>query len=173
VLDAVRLIARGEPMTKLPREAVLSVSRGCQILVDQGIAMRPFAEDTRQLVGSLRTAVGNAHTRVLSFVDSPQRGVLTEEYEDERYTPPDNGALVLAVSDLCSGGPRGAAREGDPREWLMLANAIHDAGSSLVVLNPYPPVRWPGALLGRIPIVHWDRSTDVAGVRRTRRRSRR
>jgi hypothetical protein len=99
--------------------------------------------------------------------------VLTESYDDETYSPPENGALVLAVSDLCRGGPGGAIRQAEPADWLKLARIVRDAGSTLVVLNPYPRERWPAQVAEQITVVYWDRSTRTADVRRTRRRTRR
>jgi hypothetical protein len=173
LLEAVERIARGEPLRDIPRDMVQSVSKGCQVLIDAGAGMRPFARDTRQLADAVRKAVGAYHTRVLTFVDSPLRGVLTETYDDETYAPPENGALVLAVSDLCRGGPRSAIRQAEPADWLKLARIVRDAGSALVVLNPYPCERWPAQVTERVPVVYWDRSTRAADVRRTRRRTRR
>jgi hypothetical protein len=173
LLEAVELIARGEPLRDIPREMMQSVSKGCQVLIDTGAGMRPFARDTRQFAGAVRKAVGAYHTRVLTFVDSPLCGVLTETYDDEAYAPPENGALVLAVSDLCRGGPGSAIRHAEPADWLKLARIVRDAGSALVVLNPYPCERWPAQVTERIPVVYWDRSARTADVRRTRRRTRR
>lgn len=172
ILEAVQLIATGQAWRELPFEKIQSVSKGCQILVDTGLGMQPFAADTRQLVRSIRRAVGAEHVRVLTFVDCPSRGVLSETYNDERYRPPDNGATVVAISDLCFGGPRSAIRDAEPEDWLHVAKLVRDAASSLIVLNPYPPDRWPVLLATRIPIVHWHRTTRSSDVRRTRRRFR-
>lgn len=173
VFEAVEVMARGEPLHDLPREKVQSVSKGCQMLIDTGAGMRPFAHDTRQLAGAVRKAVGDCHTRVLTFVDSPLPGVLTQAYDDEVYSPPENGALVLAVSDLCSGGPGSAIRQAEPADWVKVARIIRDAGGMLVVLNPYPRERWPVQVTEQVPVVYWDRSTRSADVRRARRRVRR
>jgi hypothetical protein len=172
VLQAVNMIARGDALHDLPREKIQSVSKGCQILLDTGIGMQPFATDGRQLTRSLRKAVGTGHTELLTFVDCPTGGVMTEQYRDETYVPPRNGSMVLAISDLCQGGPRSAIREAESEDWLTAAKSIQDAGSSLVVLNPYPSVRWPTLIAGQIPIVYWDTATKAADVRRTRRRFR-
>jgi hypothetical protein len=172
VLEAVELIARAEPMHSFPREKVQSVSKGCQVLIDMGIGMRPFTRDAWQLVSAVRKAVGAYHTRVLTVVDSPLDGVLTETNDDEPYAPPENGALVLAVTDLCLGGPGSAIRKAEPADWLKFARIVRDAGSMLVVLNPYPPERWPARVAEQVPTVYWDRSTRAADVRRTRRRTR-
>ena len=172
VLQAVNMIARGDPLHDLPVERIQSVSKGCQILLDTGIGMQPFANDGRQLTRSLRKAIGTGHTQLLTFVDCPIGGVMTEQYRDEAYVPPRNDAMVVAITDLCQGGPRGAIREAEPEDWLSVAKSIQDAGSSLVVLNPYPPARWPMAVAGQIPVVYWDTATKAADVRRTRRRFR-
>jgi hypothetical protein len=135
--------------------------------------MQPFASDTRQLVRSLRRAIGAEHVWVLTFADCPSRGVLSELYKDEPYRPPDNGATVVAISDLCCGGPRAAIREAEPEAWLPIAKMVRDAAASFIVFNPYPPDRWPSSLVNSIPIVHWHGATRSADVRRTRRRFRR
>jgi hypothetical protein len=169
VAATVELIARACPLQEPPREMNPSVSKGCQLLIDTGIGMRPFGEDALQLTSAIRHAVGGSHTSVFTFVDCPSNGVLNEKYESSTYTPPANGAVVLVVSDLCRGGPRGAIREADPADWLVVAKRIRDAGSSLVVLNPYPPDRWPNVIVERIPVLYWDRTTQTSAVRRARR----
>jgi hypothetical protein len=170
--EAVELIARGSPLADMPREVVTSVAKGCQVLIDMGTGMRPFARDARALADSVRRAIGAEHTWILTFVDCPTQGVMTEDYRDCAYLPPENGGLVLALSDLCCGGARGMIREAEPEDWLTVAKRIRDAGSQLVVFNPYPPGRWPKAVVDHVPIVYWDRTTRTADVRRTRRRVR-
>jgi hypothetical protein len=172
IVEAVRLAATGEGWRDLPMEKIQSVSKGCQMLVDAGIGMQPFIADTRQMVRSMSKVVGARHVSVQTFVDCPSRGVLLQAYQDEAYRAPDNGAMVVALSDLCAGGPRAAIREAGPEEWLPVAKFIRDAGSMLVVLNPYPPDRWPARLAGRFPIIYWHASTRLADVRKTRRRFR-
>jgi hypothetical protein len=172
IVEALQLIARGEGWRELPVEKIQSVSKGCQVLVDAGLGMQPFASDTRQIVRSLRRTVGAKHVRVLTFVDCPTGGVLSDIYKDDVYRPPDNGATVVAISDLCAGGPRAAIRDAEPEAWLSVAKQVRDAASAFIVLNPYPPDRWPTSLVGRIPIVHWHRATRSADVRKARRRFR-
>jgi hypothetical protein len=169
VLEAVAQLARGEAVRDLPRERIQSVSKGCHILIDTGVGMQPFARDCRQVVESIRRAVGNDKARTFTFVDCPAKGVVTEGYEDVGYRAPQNGAVVVAISDLIRGGPRSALREAEPEDWLSVAKAIHDAGSLLIVLNPYAQTRWPSALSSIVPIIYWDQSTRAATVRRTRR----
>jgi hypothetical protein len=169
ILETVELIARGRSLEHPPREVISSVSKGCHVLIDLGVGMQPFAEDALQLVNSVKRSVGSDHTKVFTFVDCPSLGVLTESFEDTRYFPPENGAIVLALSDLCNGGPRVAMRDATPADWLTVAKRIRDAGSALVILNPYPPARWPASIAERIPILFWDRSTRTASVRRARR----
>lgn len=124
------------------------------------------------MVRSFRGGVGSENVRVLTFVDCPTRGVLSETYKDEAYRAPENGATVVAITDLCSGGPRAAIREAEPQAWLDIAKRVRDAAASFIVLNPYPPDRWPASLAHRVAIVHWHAATRSADVRRTRRRFR-
>jgi hypothetical protein len=148
VLEAVEVIARGEALQELPAERIQSVSRGCQVLIDTGLGMQPFASDCRQIARSIRRSVGAEHTRVLTFADCPKTGVMTENYSDAEYAAPENGAMVVALSDLCRGGPRGAIREAEPEDWLAVVRAIRDAGSSLAWISTenYSPKREPGFL---------------------------
>jgi hypothetical protein len=169
ILEAVDLFARGAPLLDLPAVKIRGVSKGCQVLVDAGLGMQPFASDTGQIVGALRKAVGSEHTRVLTFIDCPTMGVMTESFGDTHYTPPDNGAMVIALTDICSGGPRSAIREAEPEDWLTVAKRIRDAGSDLLILNPYLPDRWPARVRERVAVVHWDLSTRAVDVRQTRR----
>jgi len=171
ILEAVDLFARGAPLLDLPSLKIRGVSKGCQVLVDGGLGMQPFTNDTRQIVGAIRKAVGSEHTRVLTFIDCPTTGVMTETFGDMHYTPPDNGAMVLALTDICSGGPRSAIREAEPEDWLTVAKRIRDAGSDLLILNPYPPDRWPAQVRDRVAVLHWDTSTKAVDVRQTRRRT--
>jgi hypothetical protein len=171
ILEAVDLFARGAPLLNLPALKMRGISKGCQVLVDAGLGMQPFANDTGQLVRAIRKAVGFEHTRVLTFIDSPTTGVMTESFGDMHYTPPDNGAMVLALTDICCGGPRSAIREAVPEDWLTVAKRIRDAGSDLLILNPYPPDRWPAQVKDRIAVVHWDISTRAVDVRQIRRRT--
>src|SRR5262245_58484805 len=169
IIETVAMIARGRSLQDAPRQVIPSVSKGCHVLIDTGVGMQPFTEDTFQLVTAVRRTVGFAHTSVFTFMDCPTTGVLTETYEDSAYMPPENGCVVLALTDLCRAGPIGAVPEADLSDWLLVARRIRVTGSSLVVLNPYPPDRWPSELRRRIPILYWDRSTRTAAVRRIRR----
>ena len=171
ILEAVDLVARGAPLLDLPSLKIRGVSKGCHVLVDAGLGMQPFANDTAQIVNAIRKAVGSEHTRVLTFIDCPTTGVMTETFGDTQYTPPDNGAMVLALTDICSGGPRSAIRDAEPEDWLAVAKRIRDAGSDLLILNPYPPDRWPAQVKDRVAVVHWDTSTKAMDVRQARRRT--
>jgi hypothetical protein len=63
-----------------------------------------------------------------------------------------------------------AMREAEAEDWLTVAKRVRDAGSDLLILNPYLPDRWPARVKDRVAVVHWDTSTRAADVRQTRRR---
>jgi hypothetical protein len=170
LLAAVELFARQLPLQDLPRMKISSVSRGCQVLIDSGVGMQPFASDVQRLLSSINSAIGREHTTVLTFVDCPATGVMDRDFREGHYQPPANGAVVIAISDLYSGGPRGAIREAEPEDWVSVQKAVRAAGTTLLVFTPYPPERWLAGLLQQMAIVYWDTRTKVFDVRYTRRR---
>jgi hypothetical protein len=170
ILEVVDLLARGQPLEKLPREKIQTLSQGCHILVDYGIGMQPFTRDTEQLITSINKVAGEEHTQVFTFVDSPLNGVLTKDMEDIDYEPPGNDASVLAITDFGAGSPRGLDWETRLQDWLILASRVYKTNSSFVVLNPYISKRWPPQLIEELQIVYWDRQTKASDVRQSRRK---
>jgi len=166
---ATEAIARLQPLVRPPRERVRTTSRGCQLLIDIGIGMRPYARDTEVMIKSMKRVAGKQRVHVLRFVDSPINGVIDENGRDVPYTPPDTASVVLALTDAYCGGPLSALRSGVAKDWLATAAIAHDANSKLVILNPYKPERWIPALRRKLVMVYWDRRTQVGDLRRLRK----
>jgi hypothetical protein len=170
-LDIERLVrhlaARDFPrqLPVLPRP---SLFRGVQLLVDVGTAMVPFRRDVAVLADLVTVVVGRASVDRQYFADSPLNGIGPGARWTwyERYVPPAPGTPVLVVSDLGIGGPLGNTARSTPEEWAALVDVLGRRGSPLVALVPYPRSRWPGELVGRLPIVAWDRRTSLTHVRR-------
>jgi hypothetical protein len=79
---------------------------------------------------------------------------------------------VIALTDLGLGCPDEAAS--DPVEsWLTLESTLRRAGCPLIGVVPYPASRWPTAIARAIPLIEWDRRTNVCAVLRALRSGRR
>ena len=64
-IDMERLVdalAACRPVTELPRERILSLGRGIELLVDRGDNLMPFARDMRDLQRQLQLVVGRDRT---------------------------------------------------------------------------------------------------------------
>jgi hypothetical protein len=151
----------------LPTSPGRSLVRGAQLLVDVGPAMGPFRRDVEQLAAMAVDTIGHPGVRRLHFADSPLRGVGTGARRtwSRAYVPPAPGTPVLVLSELGIGGPVGHHAAATPEEWLLLHELLERRGSPFVALVPYPPARWPRPLVGRVPIVTWDRGTTLVQVR--------
>jgi hypothetical protein len=60
-------------------------------------------------------------------------------------------------------------------EWLAFVSMVRHAGCAVTALVPYTKDRWPRALERVLPMICWDRSSDVRSVlriARARQRSR-
>ena len=82
VVRAAESIAKGQPLVRPPREWVRTTSRGCQLLIDTGIGMRPYAHDTELFIRSMTRVAGIERVHTFRFVDSPLNGVQTEDGEN-------------------------------------------------------------------------------------------
>ncbi|HKB11870.1 MAG TPA: hypothetical protein VKD69_14505 [Vicinamibacterales bacterium] len=171
--DIDRLIERlsnGQPVTEVPRRQSFSLRRGMQLLVDVGENLMPFDRDVRALAHDLLAVVGRDRSRVLYFAGCPTLGAGPAARSSWRpYEAPPPGTPIVLVTDL--GIARGAAGRSAVAEatWLafvMLARA-HDC--PVVVFNPYPPPRWPAALLRQVRVLQWDRGTTAATAHRVSR----
>ena len=163
--QAVKILSSGRPLTEVPRLPARTLARGGQILVDMGTAMDPFARDRYALAELIRSVTGRDRTPVVLFGGAPRAARADDDAWDP-YLPPEPRTPVIALTNLCIGGPSGTAREGSPMSWLRVADDLRRRGSPLLAIVPYPPARWPTMLRGRMTILRWDRQTTLAEVRR-------
>src|SRR5262249_19346246 len=125
VAAIVDVLARREAVERLPREARPTLRFGVQVLVDLGLAMQPFARDQVQVIAQVRDICGPQRTSVLSFADSPTRGVGPGPRPTwRRYDPPEHGTRVLVLSDCGLSGPALHAQRSRPDEWRLLADQL-------------------------------------------------
>lgn len=161
----VDLLARLQVVEHLPREARPTLRFGVQVLVDLGLAMRPFAGDQAQVVAQVRTAVGTQRTSVRYFSDAPGRGAGPGPRRTWRtYEPPEHGTRVLVLSDFGLGGPRLDGHRSQPEEWRRLVGDLRRLECDAVGLLPVPADRWPPWLSALMPLICWDRTTTVGKI---------
>lgn len=156
----VERIARGIPITDIPRLPRPSLFRGVYVLVDVNLAMEPFANDQRKLLDSLRELVGQSMAEVNWYDSFPARCGPGAAGSWKPFAPPHRGTPVLVLGDLGIG----ALAEELEAQWLDLARFLARRDSRLVALVPYPEDRWPAALVEVLNMVVWDRSTSITDI---------
>ncbi len=163
---AVEAVARGELLDVLPQLTRWSLSRGVQLLLDDGAGMEPFRQDAREVAQALRCLVGRSAVKELRFEASPALGVADTVFTPSRpYVPPEPTTPVVVVSDLGMSPGDDRPREG---AWLELAQRLAQRGSPLIAFVPYGSSRWPARLARALILIHWDRVTTVSAVKTLR-----
>lgn len=164
-LDLPRLIdaiCRREPLRGLPRRAEETVALGCQLLLDYSGPMVPFWEDLNDLADQVRGILGAAATRVYGFDTRPTQARHWTPAGEPRPWRPD-GRPVLAATDL---GIQGRAQAAPAPDWAACAADCAQAGSSLILLIPWPADRWPRTFPPTATLIHWGPRTTAGMVRR-------
>ncbi|MET0209611.1 MAG: hypothetical protein ABW220_11270 [Burkholderiaceae bacterium] len=160
-------IERGVPLVSLPRREVWSVRRGVQLLVDCSAAVTPISNDIETIERRLVSILGKERLDHRYFAGCPSRSCGTGDRSTwKMWRPPTNGAPVIALTDL---GCAGVASNDDwagAEEWSRFAQMARAAGSTLVVLLPFPVQRVPMELARCITVVPWNESLSAARVRR-------
>ena len=167
----VERIATRQPIGQPPRLPAPTTRLGVQLLLDRRPAMDPFRHDQRTLTAALRLVVGADLVEVLAVrgrLDSavPLAGARRKPVP---YRPGLGPRAILLASDL------GIARQAAGRDatwqadWERLAERATEAGAPLVVLNPYPPARWPAWAVRAMTVMHWDRPADAGQARQAAR----
>lgn len=170
----VEIIAQGGAMRFLPRQRIMTLAHGVQVLFDVGEGMQPFSQDRATLLRDLKRIVGDGALDVLRFTGSPRqmrRGGKIRRWRAYTSFPPQLGACVLVVSDFGIGRTLRLSHGASPSTWLAFAKHLNRRGHRIVGFLPYPPSRWPLLLARAVVLVQWDRSTTVGRIRFARPRS--
>jgi hypothetical protein len=166
-----RLAAR-EPVGDLPRLSEPTTRLGVLLLLDTGPSMDPFRRDQRLLADALRLVVGDDAVQVLAVRGRLHTGrPVSGGNRDPVRLPGPGPRPTLLASDLGTARQGGGPQLTRPSDWLGMAARAREAGSPLVVLNPYPPARWPEWAMPALTVVHWDRPADAGHARRAARRA--
>jgi hypothetical protein len=176
VASIVRTVGRGSTFRRIPRLDAPAMARAVQVLVDASDAMLPFADDVVWMVGKIQSIAGRDRTEVLGFEarDEFRAGkgarFLWEPFPATHAPLP--GMAVLLLTDLGIGRvPYGPWLP--PERWAAFIRALQKRDANVVAFVPYPSRRWPRTLRRLLPIVQWDVSTTVRGVRKSVGRVRR
>jgi hypothetical protein len=163
----IEMLASVEPIRVLPLETIASVRRGVQVLVDTGMGMGPYRADVDQVLRHLENVVADEQLRLLYFAGCPSRDCAAPGEDEMRpWLPPARGTPVMLFTDLGIGRSPGTEERAGVDEWLAFAERVATAGCMLIALVPYGPRRWPRQLARAMRIIHWDRRTTAAIVRR-------
>lgn len=167
IAAVVRLIARAEPITRLPRLRVSTLGHAVLWLFDAGPAMLPFASDKQQLAAVATRLLGRDRVRIADFIGHPLQAVRAQRqvrWSALRWPP--RGSALLVVSDLGLG-----ARESTLQApaWRQFQAEAAQRGLRSVLLIPYEQARWPEVAGGFDTALAWDLATGVQGLRRRRR----
>jgi hypothetical protein len=184
----VDLVARREPLAILPRLPWPTLRCGVQLLIDRSPALSPFWRDQDHLQQLLVNVVGQDKVHAFTFNGFP---LLPDQPDDDRpwgmfplaaaeesseaespaleeqdaYSPPLAGTVVLLLTDLSLGRPLTMSDRPSLQQWLNFAEVVRRAGCPLVACVPYPTKRCPPALRQAIKIIEWDRGTTATAVR--------
>ena len=170
VAAAVRRIARGDAIDRVPRRPLSSLGHTVQLLFDAGPLMVPFARDKQQLVATATRVLGRDRLRVADFIGTPLQGVRAQRqvrWEGLRW--PDRRSAVVVVSDLGTGGER-AETDHRAAEWLRFLHDAHARGLRTFALIPYPADRWPQMAAAFSTSLTWDVETGMQALRQQRER---
>lgn len=163
VKSVVDLLARRVALVRVPMERVGTLRRGCQLLLDFGEGMDPFARDRRQMHATVNATVRGELVEPLRFKDCPTRGVARPDGPGAHvYQPPKCGTPILIVSDFGLSRGRHFDVESD---WFHFFDLVDGAGCPRVAFLPFPPRKWPVALEGRCALVAWMPETSARNVR--------
>lgn len=161
-LDVARLVqavAMGRNIARLPRRAVRRLPPRIILLFDEGPGMDPFAADQLALARALRKVAGSDRVQTLCFTGSIADGLrdpLTDSAATLRPGPLD----ALVVTSDC-----GIARQYPVARREDFAG-LAAQGRKVVILNPFPPDRWPPAPAGGPVMLHWHEGLRIGEVRR-------
>ena len=163
-------LARGRPVTRVPRLQALTTRRGVQLLIDRGAAMAPLAADREQVRAGLVRLLGADRVDTLYFAGCPTRGVgpgARRSWQPDWKTPA-RGMPVIVIGTL---GLAGAVLDDDAAaasEWAGFAEQARAGGNPVIVLSPFGPERWPAELVRAFVWVPWSERLSAAQLNRIR-----
>ncbi len=163
-LDIARLVhqvALGRTVSRLPRRSVRRLPPRIILLLDEGPGMDPFAADQLALAEALRRVAGSDRVVTYCFTESLAEDLREPLGDGAATLRPGPADALVVVSDLGIARQYPAARVSELAQFAA-------PGRKLVILNPFPPERWPAIAPGGPVILHWHEALRVGDVRRAR-----
>jgi hypothetical protein len=163
----IEILASAQPIRTLPQLTAPTLRRGCQILIDTAVSMAPFRLDVEHLITRIHAVIAKDRVEIRDFTGCPMRSARTPaRNETTSWRAPAPGTPIFLLTDLGIGGPAASEERAGIGEWLEFAQSAQAAGCPVVALVPYASSRWPRALRGHINVIHWDRRTTAAAIRK-------
>jgi len=170
IAAVVALIARAEPIERLPQRLVSTLGHSVLLLFDAGPSMLPFSRDKQQFAATATRLLGRDRVRVADFIGDPLRAVRAQR--QVRWEPmhwPGRQSSVVVVGDLGVGrGASAAALQAD--DWARFLDEAGRRGLRTVLLIPYGRDRWPAMAHAFGTALTWDGTTGVQALRRRMRK---
>ena len=166
----IEWLARGRPLTRVPRLQAMTTRRGVQLLIDRGAAMAPLAADREQVRAGMLRLLGADRVDTRYFAGCPTRGVgpgARRAWQPD-WKSPARGMPVIVVGAF---GLAGAALDDDwaaVSEWARFATLARAGGNPVIVLSPFGPERWPAELVRTFVWVPWSERLSAAQLNRIR-----
>jgi hypothetical protein len=169
VARAVRILAAGRPLLRLPRRPRRSLRYGLEVLVDRAPWLEPWFLEQTQTVAYLRSLFPIGRLRVKQCRGSPaERKPRLPRLRRGLVAPEDPRSPVLALSDLGSAYRHLGDPPPDPRAWVRHGRALGQAGRPFLALVPSEHARWRPPLGSPIPALAWSERTTVRDAVRLR-----
>lgn len=159
----VEMLARRDPVLRLPHRSVSALQFGAQIIVDIHHSMRPYSEDQVIVVNEIKRLLGRDQVEVV-YVDGDPRWCLDEDSGDKHPVPrPRHRWSVLVLSNLAT-GPEGSGQNSKRQaDWIAFSSRLRQLGHSVVALAPGSVKRIPLSIRHRINTIAWDLPTINLG----------
>jgi hypothetical protein len=155
--------ARAQPPKGLPVLLEHRTAPAIDVLLDMSEAMEPYAHDLTFLSEQLVQTLGEERVRIAICEGAPTGGHVfgAASRDVVAWKPPGPGALVVAITDMGVGGPRGTPRHSQGAGWQAFAKHVAEYDARLRVLTPFPIARAPAGLEDVSDIVPWDGLDDL------------
>lgn len=166
---AVRTLAAGQPLLRLPRRPRRSLRYGLEVLVDRAPWLEPWFLDQTQTVAYLRSLFPAGRLRVKPCRGSPaERKPRLPRLRSARPAPEDPRSPVLALSDLGSGYRHLGEPPPDALAWVRHQRALAQSGRPFLALVPGERIRWRPPAGASVPALVWSERTTVRDAVRVR-----
>lgn len=169
IVTLIRIVTKGQVVTRIPFAPRFSTERGVQVLLDSGPSMRPFLLDARTLIDQVERAIGRSRIETYYFQEEPGKAARGRLSRRVAHSWSKRGRGVLVVTDF------GLGLNGflDPLRiepvWRRFLGEARSNGSQVIALAPRKAAEYPDWLRRMLSVVTWDRSTSAASIVAERR----